>query len=134
KLVSGNGMAAGKIVIDTRTIKAVNVQEIVRTLAVAIRRYGQIKGPAAKYDPLLGDVINKLAGPTTKAGHWSQCLVDVLLGVANRAADRPDAEGLLRRGRLAAGEFEHPLTALVLLELGHIALDNGKFDVAGDLF
>src|SRR5207237_592121 len=78
KLVSGNVTSLGKIVIDTRTIKAVNVQEICRTLATAIRRYGEIKGPTAKYDPLLGDVINKLAGPTTKAGHWSQSLVDVL--------------------------------------------------------
>ncbi len=134
RLVTGHVMNAGKVVIDTRTIKFVNVQEIIRTLAIAIRRYGEIKGPTAKHDRLLGDVITRLAGPATKAGHWSQCLVDVLQGVAARAAGRGGAEGFLRRGRLAAGEYEHPLTAMVLLELGHLALAEGQYDVAGAEF
>jgi CHAT domain-containing protein len=134
KLVGGNVTAIGKIVIDTRTIKAVNVQEIVRTLAVAIRRYGEIKGPTAKYDRLLDEVNTRLAGPMTKDRHWSQCLVDVLAGVAARAAGRGGEEGLLRRGRLAGGEYEHPLTAIALLELGHLALQKGDYIAAGSEF
>lgn len=134
RLVTGNVINGGKVMIDTRTIKAVNVLEIIRTLAIAIRRYGEIKGPAAKHDRLLNDVITRLASPSTKAGHWSQCLVDVLQGVATRAAGRGGAEGFLRRGRLAAGEYEHPLTAIVLLELAHVALAEGKYDVAGAEF
>jgi tetratricopeptide (TPR) repeat protein len=134
KLVAGNVIANGKIVIDTRTIKAVNVQEIVRALAVAIRRYGEVLGPTAKHDPLLDKVITQLAGPMTKDRHWSQALVDVLAGIAARAGGRGGEEGLLRRGRLAGGEYEHPLTAMALLELGHIALAKGDYVTAGSEF
>jgi tetratricopeptide (TPR) repeat protein len=134
KLIAGKVIATGKIVIDTRSIKSVNVQEITRTLAIAIRRYGELKGPTAKFDPLLREVVTALSKGGTKARHWSGSLIDVLLGCAYRAAGEAGAEERLRIGTFAAGEYEHPLTAIALLELGHLALAEGKYVDAGNLF
>jgi CHAT domain-containing protein len=139
-ILQGGVIGNDKFIIDTRRYTSIHIQELVRTLAIGIRRYGELLGPRAKYDPLLSDTINRLAARPTKPRHWTESLIDVLLGVANRAAGRgSEAIGTLRRGMLAAGEYEHPLTSLALLELGHIALAAGnqdpkKYIEAGDYF
>ena len=122
--------------VDQRRIIHVHVYEIVRTLAVAIRRYGELLGPSAKHDALLGQLILKLqARPAPPGVPVPQSMVDCLLAVASRAAGRTaDAPGLLRRSMVAGGEFEHPLTPIVLLELGHLALGAANFKEAGDFF
>jgi CHAT domain-containing protein len=128
------------ITIDQRSVTTINTIEIVRTLAIATRRYGELLGPAAKHDGLLTELLGQLDKRPVPRETVPQALCDVLLGIANRAAGKlGDAPGLLRRGMLV-GDAEHPLTPLVLLEQGHLALAEafegkvGKFEEAGDKF
>jgi tetratricopeptide (TPR) repeat protein len=114
----------------------IDAVEIIRCTALAIRRYGELLGPSARFDDaVLGKVITELNARPVAPNHWSQTWVDVLLGCAYRAAGKAgDAQTYLKRGIVAAGEYDHPLTCFVLLELGHMALATGDFAGAANLF
>ncbi len=125
--VQGAYYNLGRTTVDTRHIKLLDAHEITRTLAIALRRYGELLGPLAEYDPLLKDLGRRLASDPSQADHWSRSVTKILAGVAQRAAGRDgQAEASLKSGLLAYGEFEHPLTAMALLELGHVALRKGQ--------
>lgn len=112
----------------------INVQEIVRCTCLAIRRRGELLGPAARYDPLFSDVVTGLrSNPQT--GHWSQVWIDTQLGVTYAALGQDGrALTMLERSIVAGGQFDHPLTPTVLLELGRLALRAGDFVLAGNTF
>ena len=48
--------------------------------------------------------------------------------------EKGKAIGLLAAVELAAGEFDHPLTSVVLLELGRLALQRGEYAAASKFF
>ncbi len=113
----------------------VDVPEIVRCLAVSIRRYRELSGPNTLHDPLMLALITELARRPVPPNSWGESFVDVLLGFAHRAIGKNgDAEQYLKRGLVAAGQFDHPLTPLALLDLGHIALQEADFAKAANLF
>lgn len=113
----------------------VHVKEIVRCTALAIRRRNELLGPLGRYDSLTADLTNALSGNVTLPNHWSQAWVDVQHGLALIGAGKDnDAAGVLTRGVVAAGQFQHPLTAVALLELGRLALSRGEYPVAMQLF
>ncbi len=103
------------------------VQEIVRSTTLAIRRRTELLGPLARHDPITADLIAALS----RAGlpnHWSQAWIDVQLGLALLAGGRDEqAIPVLTRSIVAAGQFDHPLTATALLELGKLFLKQGNF-------
>ena len=113
----------------------IHVQEIVRCTALAIRRRAELLGPLAEYDSLTSDLIAALGGNVTLPNHWSQAWVDVQHGLALIGTRREnDAIPMLTRGLLVAGQFQHPLTAVALLELGRLALARGDYPTAIQLF
>jgi CHAT domain-containing protein len=113
----------------------VHVKEIVRCTALAIRRRNELLGPLAKYDSATSDLITVLSGNVTLPNHWSQAWVDVQHGLALIGGGKEnDAIPVLTRGILAAGQFQHPLTAVALLELGRLALWRGDYPTAMQLF
>ena len=113
----------------------VHVKEIVRCTALAIRRRTELLGPLGKHDSLTADLTNALSGNVTLPNHWSQAWVDVQYGLALVGAGREnDAIPVLTRGVLAAGQFQHPLTAVALLELGRLALWRGDYPAAMQSF
>ena len=100
-----------------------------------MRRRAALLGPLCKYDQLSNDVIAALTRPAGPPNHWSECYVDLEHGLALVAGGREgQAIGYLQRAVLAAGEFDHPLTSVALLELGHQALLTGKYDEASKFF
>lgn len=105
----------------------VHAAEIVRTSALAIRRRNELLGPLGKYDPLskqLSDVFSR--GGLAPPNHWSNAWVELQLGLAQAGVDRvPEAMTHLSRALLADGRFDHPLTCVVLLEQGRLALAAG---------
>jgi hypothetical protein len=118
-------------VIAPPSLRPVNVLEICRCLAVAIRRRGEIMGPTCEHDPLTAQLVNGLSRRPAAPNHWSQCLVEVQLGMAlNSAGKSVQAISELQRGLLAGGVCDHPLSCLALLELGKIAFEQEKYDVA----
>lgn len=113
----------------------IEVQEIVRTTALAIRRRTELLGPLAKFDPITNDLIAVLSRRPGPPNHWSQAWIDLQLGLALVAGGKPtEAILYLNRSVVAAGEFDHPLTATALLELGRLALLRGDYDDASKYF
>lgn len=109
--------------------------EIVRATALAIRRRAEMMGPLGESDTLTKDVLASLTRRPTQPNHWSEAWIDVQLGLAFVAAGKPDqARPVLERSVLAAGEFNHPLTSVALLELGKLVLAGGDFVNAARLF
>lgn len=113
----------------------VDVVEIVRALALAIRRRNELLGPLAPHDPLSRDLVNKLAGGITQPNHWSGAWSDLLLGLAYAGQGNIDqAYQRLQRAERLAGQFDHPLTGVSLLEQGRLAMEAGKTAAAAQLF
>src|SRR5262249_17997196 len=113
----------------------VHVQEVVRCTALALRRRRELMGPLAQYDPMSNDLVVALARRPGPPNHWSEAWIEQQLGLAYSAAGKDtQAKSVLERAMIAGGEFDHPFTCVVLLELGRIALQNGDFRSASNFF
>jgi len=113
----------------------VYVAEIVRCTCLAIARRREILGPACEHDPLTGELLDALSRRPGKPNHWSQCWIELQLGLAYASANRmPQAANELTKSLMAAGTFDHPLTSVGLLELGKLAFEAGKYDAAMTFF
>lgn len=122
-------------VIQMPQLLPLQVQEIVRATVLAIRRRGELLGPVAKFDPLNQELISVLSQGPGVPNHWSQAWVDAQLGVALLyGGKQTEAIATLNRSLVAAGEFDHPLTASSLLELGKAAFFSGNQAEAARLF
>ena len=129
--VNNNAAVQGGGVVQQAQLFPIRPIEIVKATALAIRRRHEMLGPLGEHDTLTKDVVASLTRRPTQPNHWSEAWIDVQLGLAFSAANKPDqAKPVLERAVLAAGEFNHPLTGVVLLELGKIALTEGNFDAA----
>ena len=112
----------------------VNVHEVVRCTALALRRRREILGPICRYDELTPLLVDRLEGRIGEANHWSQAWVNVQRGLAQAGAERFDeAARNLQAALVVAGQFDHPLTATALLELGKLAIDRGDYSEAAEL-
>lgn len=116
-------------------LKPINVVEILRCNALAMRRRMELLGPLAPVDPMTKDLFNLWSRRPGPPNHWSQCWIDLLLGLAMQADGRIDeAIPMLTRSTTAAGQYDHPMTAYALIELGRLALARGDFAAAQGFF
>ena len=113
----------------------VNAAEIVRASALAIRRRNQLLGPLGKYDRLSRQLANTLSrGNLVPANHWSIAWIDILNGIAQEGVGNVDeARAHLARSVIVAGQFDHPLTGVDLLEQGRLAMASGDSRTAAQL-
>jgi tetratricopeptide (TPR) repeat protein len=122
-------------IISQPQLTPINVYEIVRATALAIKRRGEIMGIVCPQDKLTEDIAMTLGRHPGPAHHWSEAWVDLELGLAYVAAGQTgQAIPRLKASLVLDGQFDHPLTALGLLALGQIALDAGDFDSASSYF
>src|SRR3954471_155395 len=114
----------------------VNVIEVNRMAALAIRRRNEILGPLAAQDAINKQLSAALsAGNLAPANHWSHAWIDLLRGLAQAGAGKLDeADNLLGRSLVIDGQFDHPLTCVALLEQGRIAAIRGDSRRANQLF
>lgn len=114
----------------------VNVVEIMRATALAIRRRTEILGPLSPQDSLSKELSLVLArGGLAPANHWSNAWIDVLHGLAEESVGKLDeAEALLGRALVVSGQLDHPLTPTALLEQGRVAVLKGDQRRAAQLF
>lgn len=121
--------------VQPATLYPVNVQEIVRCTALAMRRRAKILGPTCSYDPLTQEVATALMRRPGPPNHWSEAWINLQLGLALVAAGK-EAQGInaLKQSLVAGGEYDHPLTCVALLELGRLALANGDYPTAAKYF
>ncbi len=116
-------------------LKPINVVEILRCNALAMRRRMELLGPLAPVDPMTKDLLNLWSRRPGPPNHWSQCWIDLMLGLAMQADGRLDeAIPMLTRSATAAGQYDHPMTAYALIELGRLALSRGDFAAAQGFF
>lgn len=110
-------------VVQNAELHRVNVIEIMRTVAIALQRRRWIKGDICQHDPLSRQILDglKLAG-TGDATLLSRCN-QVLLGLAVAGTGDLDRAREVLAGSLQFGAgMDHPLTAIAMLELARIQL------------
>jgi len=114
---------------------SIQPQEIVRCTTLAIRRRTEILGPICKNDPLTEKLAAALNRPIAPPNNWAEAWADIERGLALIAAGK-ESQGVpcLQRSVLAAGQFDHPMTSIALLELGRLALLRGEFPAASKFF
>ena len=122
-------------VVQQRIAIPIHVSEIVRCTCLAIRRRTELLGPLCPDDPVTRDLVDAFSRPRAFPNHWSQAWVDVQLGLALIAAGKPtEAIPALNRAIVASGQYDHPLTPTVLVELGRLALNRGDYKTAISYF
>lgn len=122
-------------VVDPPRIRPVDVVEILRCTALVLRRKSEIMGPAAPHDRLVSQMVTALSERPAPPNHWSQPWIDAQLGLAYLCAgDETQAAAHLQNSLVVAGEYDHPLTAISLLELGKLAMKSGRYEPAAIFF
>lgn len=122
-------------VVATPQLYPVNVVEIMRGFCQAIRRRREIMGPACEHDPLTAQLVEAIARRPGLPNHWSQCWISLALGLSYHSANKPEqATSEITQSLLAGGAFEHPLSAMGMLELGKIAFEKKEYPAAGTYF
>jgi hypothetical protein len=113
----------------------VNVSEVIRTAALAIRRRSELLGPLSEHDRISKDLAAAFArGNLSVSNHWSSAWVDLLRGVSAAGIGKLDeADKLLGRAIVVDGQFDHPLTCVALLEQGRVAMGRGNSPLAAKL-
>lgn len=125
----------GPVVVETPQFFSLQVPEIVRCTALAIRRRNEILGPLGKYDRISKDLVETLAGGgLAPPNHWSGAWVELQLALAQIGVGNvQEAHTHLSRALVLDGRFDHPLTCVVLLEQGRLALEAGNGPLAARL-
>lgn len=113
----------------------VHVAEIVRATTLAMRRRRELLGPLCKHDPITKQLVTAMGRRTALGNHWAGAWLDVQYGAALASAgNATQAAAALERAIVVQGEFDHPLTATALFELGLLALEAGDLPVATGMF
>lgn len=122
-------------VIAPPTLHSIRPDEIVRCTCLAMKRRAELLGPLCQHDPLTDRVLTVAQSGGGVPNHWSEAWLDVQLGFASAAAGNVgQAVAKLQQSLLVAGEFDHPITGLALLELGRLNLEAGKLQAAAKFF
>lgn len=112
-----------------------DVEEVIRCQLLTLRRYREMMGPTVEHDPLLASLLAAYTQRPIPPNHWSECWMDLLLGMTYSAIGKDgQAIPLFKRGLVAAGQFDHPFTCVALFELGRVAMQSGDFKGAIELF
>jgi tetratricopeptide (TPR) repeat protein len=111
-----------------------DVREVVRCTALALKRRREILGPMVPHDPLTAALAALFARRPAPANPVAQAWIDAAEGFAYLAKGQStDALNLLKRAESIEGVIDTPLTPLALLQEGQAALAAGKFNEAGAL-
>ena len=109
--------------------------EILRCIALSIRRRIDIIGPLAPFDPMSAEILETFRTRAVAPNHWSIVFLDVIWGLALEESDKTEAAVKAFNGALLAmGRYDHNLTGDALLELGHIFLKSDKVREAAQCY
>ncbi|MEX1041437.1 MAG: CHAT domain-containing protein [Pirellulaceae bacterium] len=122
-------------VVDQQRIAAVKADEVARCVGLAIYRRNQILGPLGQQDALNNQLIAIFQRRPFPPNHWMGAWVEAQLGLALAGARKSEqAITTLQKGLLAGGTYDHQLTPLALLQLGHLAMEQQNLEAAGTYF
>ncbi len=107
--------------------RPIDAAEILRCVALSVRRRTEILGSLAPFDPMSDRILNAYSNRSVPPNHWSITWLDVLFGLALSQNGKPEnARRVLGDALLAGGRSDHLLTGPALLELGNLYLDGGR--------
>ncbi len=134
-LQSGARAAQQGGVVQAPQFWQVNVIEVVRCTALAIRRRNELLGPLAPRDAISREMQTALTRGGAPPNHWSGAWIELQRGLAKAGQGKYDLalKHLMNSERLL-GKFDHPLTCVALLEQGRIQMEKGNTAIAGRLF
>lgn len=122
-------------VVQPPTVIGIQGAEIARCVTLSLRRRRELMGPTGPHDPLNAELIQALSRRPVPPNDWKEAWIDIQLGLAfSCVGNDGQAKGLLQRGLLAGGEFDHPLSPIALYELGRIAFSESQMEAAGRWF
>jgi CHAT domain-containing protein len=131
-----NAVQRGGALVAPR-IFAADPYKIVYATCLAMKRRRDILGPLVAADPLTDELTATTARRLGPPNHWAEVWIDVMQGIAYSVAGgakTQQADAFLKRSLMAMGQFDHPLTAMALLELGQIAMQSNDFKTAAGYF
>ncbi|MEN1681665.1 MAG: hypothetical protein AAGJ46_18950 [Planctomycetota bacterium] len=123
-------------VIEGAQFWPVNVVEVIRSSALAIRRRSELLGPLAPTDRISKQLVDTLGrNNLTRGGHWSQAWIALLLGTAQLGMQQnQQAFTSLRIAERLEGRLDHSLTGAALLGQAELARRAGKRPIAAALY
>jgi tetratricopeptide (TPR) repeat protein len=109
----------------------VGVAEIVRCTVLALKRRQEIMGPVCPNDRFTEQLFDAFSHRPGQQNHWSEGWVDAELGMAYLGMGQAgQAVAYLKRAVTLGGEYDHPLTPLLLEELGQLSIGSGDYEAA----
>lgn len=112
----------------------INAREIVRCLALSIRRRTELLGVTCRLSPLTNRVVESLEMRPTVANHWTQGWMSLMLGVAKHSVGESQAALAELQSSISFGRMDHELSGLALLELGKLAFESKQYQQAANYF
>ena len=110
-------------------------EEIQRCMTLALRRRNEILGLAAMASPLTERLAVSMTNKSVRINHWSQSWHSLQHGLILTALGQKTAAiGEFQKAVLLAGQFEHSLTSVALVELGKIAYSQENYKQAAQYF
>ncbi len=119
-------------IVDFQRMRKIDMAEVMRCVSLAIYRRQRIKGPVSKIDPFTRQISTSLVGQggATIPAAWQ----GVARGMALASMeDWANAQTVLTNS-LQIGGFDHPLTPIALLVLGHISANQLNWAEASRLY
>jgi tetratricopeptide (TPR) repeat protein len=113
----------------------VNVQEVARCTALAMKRRHELMGPLCPQDGLSAALSALFARRPAAQNPCTKAWIDAELGFAYLGTGQTAQAGtFLKRAATIGDDCDHPLTPLVLLELGQLAADGSDWKSAASFF
>lgn len=130
RLDAGEAFRSGGVA-DSPRYTPTRVTEIIRCSVLAMARRRQILGPLCQHTDISKQLATALAVRPGPPNHWSAAFISAELGMALAGSGRPDAAITeLKNAIQIAGGYDHSITPLVLLELGRLAIEKDRDDLA----
>ncbi len=134
QMVTEQTLRAGGVVAQPQ-LYPLNAKEVTRCISLAIRRRREIMGPVCPHDPLSAQLVADFASYPTRPNHWSQAWISCHLGMAYASVGKLEqAVSELTKSLVLAGQYDHDLTSMALLELGKLAFQQGQTQAAAGYF
>jgi tetratricopeptide (TPR) repeat protein len=133
--INNNDVIRNGGIVQAPKLVGVNGAEIARCITLAQRRRRELLGPVGPHDPFNAELLDVLSKRPVPPNDFKEAWIDIQLALAHSCMGNDgQAKGLLERGLLSVGEFDHPLTAVALFELGRIDFAQGDMQKASRWF
>lgn len=124
----------GTFLVEQSAMQTINAPEIVRSIALAIRRMGEILGPIAPFDATLLNLAASLTQRPALPSKFAATWVGTIEGLTLTALGQDAGAQQLLSQNISLDAFDHNLTGYALEAQAKLALRNNRPAEAMSLF